>query len=909
MARLHPGVYIEEVSSGVRPIEGVSTSTAAFLGKAELGDIGKAVLVTSLQEFQKKYGSFLSDGFLAHAVYQFFNNGGKTSYIVRIASTGARAADIALKDRKTGSPAKTLTIRAANEGNWGNTLDIVVTDGTLDPDNEFAVRVYRDRSTEKLPPLLLETFDNLSMNSAAGNYVETIINANAAYIRADVEDVNLTTAGPGVSRSGALPVSDGSADLKLDPAQATRVQGTATTKGTLTSGSGGTSPLVPLTDKRKLQISINGDGPHVVIIPPEMDTGVKIADALQKIVREDLTPNSSMSQEAFAGFTCAYDLTTNTYLLISGAQGTNSSVMVGDGAVLLKLDATQATATSGTATENGSLKSAYNPLPYPSKVPYKFQINLDNDGPHNVVAIPTAATGTQIAAAIQAAVRQITATTATNKDAFEKFTCSYDTTNPANTFYVLKSGTVGTSSKVLVESSSPEDETIKLEAGTYKFVIEINGDGPHIVSFNGPCANGAVIASAISKAIAGDPTAVPPVPGITPKRSTNADAFAPGKFQCDYLNASAIGNPVLKLTSGKTGVASSVRITDAPTYNVASLLKLGLTNGGQEITGAATLRPANSKTPTEYHLGDATVSGNIESVTPGDDGGTPSDQDHINGLNALDTVRDVSILCIPGIGTQAVVDAGTNYCTQRADCFFIGDCNQTDDSVEEAQAFLTSLAKKRSYGAIYYPWLKMLDPTGKSPVPIAVPPSGFVAGMYARIDAKRGVWKAPAGTEANIGGAVSVTADTTDAQQDFLNPIGVNVIRTFPASGIVIWGARTLATRSDPEYRYIPVRRTAIFLEQSIYNGIQWAVFEPNDEDLWASLRANINAFMMLQFRAGAFQGKTPNEAFFVKCDHQTTTQADIDAGTVNILVGFAPLKPAEFVVLRLSQKAGQPSA
>jgi hypothetical protein len=200
----------------------------------------------------------------------------------------------------------------------------------------------------------------------------------------------------------------------------------------------------------------------------------------------------------------------------------------------------------------------------------------------------------------------------------------------------------------------------------------------------------------------------------------------------------------------------------------------------------------------------------------------------------------------------------------------------------------------------------MTDPSGVSPTPVLVPPSGFVAGMYARIDANRGVWKAPAGTEANLGGAVGLTANTTDAQQDFLNPIGANVVRSFPASGIVIWGARTLATRSDPEYRYVPVRRMAIFLEQSLYNGIQYAVFEPNDAGLWSSLRLNINSFMTRQFRAGAFQGRTPKDAFFVTVDETTTTQDDIDAGVVNILVGFAPLKPAEFVVLQLTQKAGQ---
>jgi len=775
MARLHPGVYIEEVSSGVRPIEGVSTSTAAFLGKAELGEIGKAVLVTSLQEFQKKYGSFLSDGFLAHGVYQFFNNGGKTCYIVRIAGTGARAADIALKDRK-GSPAKTLTIRAASEGTWGNTIDIVVADGTLDPDNEFALQVFRDRSTEKLSPLLFETFDNLSMNTAASNYIETVINANSIYIRADVEDVNLTTAGPGVSQSGMLAAGNAAALLKLG----------AVNGGTETAGSVGPpatagksqSDTVPETtlpaDKRKLLINLNGDGDREITVPLSAGTGAAIAGAVQAAVR-GLTANTPAKQPAYTGFTCSY----------------------------------------------------------------------------NDPAAPNA--------------------------------------------YLLSSGTTGAGSSVVVKNSTAT--AISLPAGQHQFVIEVNGDGPHTVTLTGPLSDGDAIKTAIGTA----------VQGLTPKRQANVGAFT--GFLCQYDIAANLGNPSFRLTSGASGAASTVRVTDAPANNVAGTLKLGVTNGGKEISGAAVLRPANSKTPTEYHLGDAVVSGNIVSVTFGDDGGTPSDQDYINGLNALDTVRDVSILCIPGIGSKVVVDAGTNYCTQRADCFFIGDGNKTDDSVEEAQAFLTSLTVKSSYGATYYPWLKMLDPTGKSPVPIAAPPSGFVAGMYARIDAKRGVWKAPAGTEANIGGAVGVTTDTTDAQQDFLNPIGVNVIRTFPASGIVIWGARTLATRSDPEYRYIPVRRTAIFLEQSIYNGIQWAVFEPNDEDLWASLRANINSFMMRQFRAGAFQGKTPNEAFFVKCDNQTTTQADIDAGTVNILVGFAALKPAEFVVLRLSQKAGQPAA
>jgi phage tail sheath protein FI len=229
-----------------------------------------------------------------------------------------------------------------------------------------------------------------------------------------------------------------------------------------------------------------------------------------------------------------------------------------------------------------------------------------------------------------------------------------------------------------------------------------------------------------------------------------------------------------------------------------------------------------------------------------------------------------------------------------------------DDTVAEAQAFRAAITKPNSYGAVYFPWVKSLDPSGVSSQPILLPPVGYIAGLYARIDDNRGVWKAPAGTEASLSGVVGLATDLSDLQQGSLNQIGVNCIRRFATSGIVSWGSRTVA--SDPEYKYVPVRRTAIMLRVSLYYGLQWAVFEPNDEGLWSQIRLNINSFMGTLFRRGAFQGSSPSAAFFVKCDGETTTQADIDLGIVNILVGFAPLKPAEFVIVKISQKAGQSS-
>jgi phage tail sheath protein FI len=342
-------------------------------------------------------------------------------------------------------------------------------------------------------------------------------------------------------------------------------------------------------------------------------------------------------------------------------------------------------------------------------------------------------------------------------------------------------------------------------------------------------------------------------------------------------------------------------------------LRLGKSHKGVEIIGAAVTRPKVNPTtalpPANYYLvGDnAQNTPEVLTVHAGSDGDPiTNDQPYISGLQRLNRLDDVNLIAVPGIGSAVLVGAGVNYCAQRSlsDCFFIGDMSQDDDTVLEAETFMASVSPKNSYGAVYLPWLKMLDPNGLSSEPVLVPPSGYVAGIYARSDAQRGAWRAPAGTSLGLGGAVGLAVDLTDVEQGNLNPKNINVIRNFTGSGIVVWGSRTIS--SDAEYNYVPVRRMAIFLRVSIYRGIQWAVFEPNDEPLWGQLRLNIRSFMTTLFRRGAFQGVTASDAFFVKCDSETTTQADIDAGVVNVLVGFAPLKPAEYVVVRISQRTGQ---
>jgi phage tail sheath protein FI len=209
--------------------------------------------------------------------------------------------------------------------------------------------------------------------------------------------------------------------------------------------------------------------------------------------------------------------------------------------------------------------------------------------------------------------------------------------------------------------------------------------------------------------------------------------------------------------------------------------------------------------------------------------------------------------------------------------------------------------------ALYFPCVRMVDPLRDSRVDTFMP-AGIIAGIMARTDVARGVWKAPAGLDAALNGVADLQLNMNDLENGQLNPLGINCLRSMGVNGRIVWGARTLrgADASADEYKYLPVRRLALFLEESLYRGTQWVVFEPNDEPLWAQVRLNIGAFMQGLFRQGAFQGKAARDAYFVQCDSQTTTQADINLGVLNVVVGFAPLKPAEFVVIKIQQMAGQ---
>jgi phage tail sheath protein FI len=281
------------------------------------------------------------------------------------------------------------------------------------------------------------------------------------------------------------------------------------------------------------------------------------------------------------------------------------------------------------------------------------------------------------------------------------------------------------------------------------------------------------------------------------------------------------------------------------------------------------------------------------------------------GLYTLEKTDLFNLLCIPGYDSSFDLDstvlvAASSYCEKR-NAFLIVSSPSSWTNKDAAKTGITSLGISSKNAAVFFPRVIKPNPLRNNQLD-TFDPCGMIAGTIARIDGQRGIWKAPAGLEASLSGVTQLSVALTDAENGELNKLGVNCLRMMPAVGAVIWGARTLQGNDllGSEWKYIPVRRMSLHIQNSLYRGTQWAVFEPNSETLWRQLSLNIDSFMNDLFRQGAFKGLTKKEAYFVKCDSETTTQSDINQGLVNIVVGFAPLKPAEFVVIKIQQLTNQ---
>ncbi|MCO5185302.1 MAG: phage tail sheath subtilisin-like domain-containing protein [Anaerolineae bacterium] len=316
-------------------------------------------------------------------------------------------------------------------------------------------------------------------------------------------------------------------------------------------------------------------------------------------------------------------------------------------------------------------------------------------------------------------------------------------------------------------------------------------------------------------------------------------------------------------------------------------------------------------------------------VLAGGDDGSPITDDEIydaadpnfetnrRGLYALEAVDLFNMLYIPpfaaetDVGDSSLARAGV-YCKEKRAVLILDLPDVTTVAAAETalNSLRTNIGASRDHAAAYFPRLRMPNPLRENQLS-TFPPGASVAGIIARTDTERGIWKAPAGLDASFSGVQGFTYKLTDGENGILNPLGLNCLRSFPVYGNIVWGARTLdgADIMASEWKYLPIRRTALYIEESLFRGLHWAVFEPNDESLWSQIRLNAGNFMQDLFRKGAFQGNSPRDAYLVKCDAETNPQNQIDQGIVTVLVGFAPLKPAEFVIIQIQQLAGQSGA
>lgn len=364
-----------------------------------------------------------------------------------------------------------------------------------------------------------------------------------------------------------------------------------------------------------------------------------------------------------------------------------------------------------------------------------------------------------------------------------------------------------------------------------------------------------------------------------------------------------------ELLAGASAVEVFDNLSEDPTSPDHYLRKLGdpVNNLSQLVLLSGTGRPANTD------AGDflAALDGGLEATgAPPAAVPAPTRADFLGnpaappggkrGLTAFTEIDEISILYVPDLhivaaaGRATLLDDILAHCEELKDRFAILEAPV--NTVDIPGLSITSVARPSKYGALYYPWIKVFDPVTQRQK--LVPPGGYVAGIYARSDTERGVHKAPANEL--VRGAVDLEFCITKGEQAILNPRGINVIRAFPGRGILVWGART--TILDTLWKYINVRRLFLFIEESIDEGTQWVVFEPNDEKLWKRVVQTISQFLTRVWKDGALMGGKPEEAFFVKCDRSTMTQDDIDNGRLICLIGIAPVKPAEFVIFRIAQ-------
>ena len=807
----YPGVYIQEVPSGVHTITGVSTSIAAFIGRASKGKMNRATRILSLSDYARTFGDPLPGSDLAAAVKLFFANGGTECFVVRIAN-GPKAASVTLKSLQGDN---VLEANAKAEGAWANTVRMEVDYNTPNPDDTFNLRVILE---EKNVAVSTESFSNLTMKPGAPRFAPDFVTQSS-------ELITLKPAGTLVADSVNKTKSIAGFSLGRRPLGATAADVDTFMDGLINTAT-------PADSKSQFEISVNGSPFVTVNLFPWAPASVSVANIEAEFRTKILAALAGLSPAPTVDVSIAALGSLTRVLRITSSSEDVSKVTVRSAA------SNDIAASLMLGVDQGGLEpsrwSNFRPVP---------------NGAYLTLGGFTAGAGT-------------------NPGTFDLANLT------AITDFVQSDITGMTVDGVAIPLNAGAFNLQTTAAADRWFKSRVVPDSPHGDN-DGVKEKLKIIASAVSNAA-----------GLAWRGESSG-------YHASILARSGTINQQPAVTFTPAG---------APATSLAGAFKINVR---------------------QYTLGNGGTGTSSVPGTPGADGGPPLDTDYLGtlidqtGFFALEQVDLFNLMVIPA---DADVDEATylkligpasNYCAQRRAFLLIdapkswtNENTKLSKVVNDTTLVDNDVRKKvvKINSAVFYPRLMYSDAGIIRPVG----PAGAIAGLMARIDSSRGVWKAPAGTEADLRTISGLEVNLTDMENGVLNKLGVNCIRSFP-NGFVSWGARTLDGADDfgSEWKYIPIRRTALFLEESLFRGTKWVVFEPNDEPLWAKIRLNLNAFMMSLFRQGAFQGSTPDKAFFVKCDGETTTQNDRNLGIVNIEVGFAPLKPAEFVIIKIQQIAG----
>jgi phage tail sheath protein FI len=789
---LAPGVYIEEIEIGAKPIEGVSTTTTGFLGMAERGPLNKPTLVTSFAEYQRIFGGYLAEKVygnkrgLPYAVEGFFVNGGQRLYVSRVATEKAAKSSGFLPDISGKSISLAEEVKA----------------------NAITLKVKEDATDLKKDDVLL------LKDGPQSEYLKFVSTAKALTL-----DVPL-------SQSYAL-----NTDItKMN-------QGT--TAYTIREGMAANAVVIKLDNVTDLGendvLIINDDTNPEICIVKSVDTTEKSIEVKTPLrfthgsaveIKKLTTPATTkkLISVVKASYTVIPITATDTDFSPSDA------IKIEDEYFIIK------------AAEADKVILIADELKHPHK--------MDKEIKQLVPAIEVKAVneGTW-GDKIKIVVKESTPSSAKlAADALNQNFLDLDTVTGMEKGTLLKLPTTPLSYETVTEVIKTDDtKRVVLEnavgslsAGKEVSTVEFD----IIVSFDG-----------------------------------FDEAFK--KLSMNEAHSRYVEEIITPESSKLISVKDVSTTVEAPQkIPMPSQDK----EPGWKLSGGIDGIPDDSELDTTYE---------------GKDDTEPVKR---TGLYTLKNIDEISIVAIPGVTTQHLQNKLVIHCENMKDRFAVLD--------SEEKADLDAIQRQGNlydskYAALYYPWIRIFDPLSKKRINVS--PSGYMCGIYARSDSERGVHKAPANEV--VRGALGleefdgVKTIITKGQQDILNPKGINCIRAFPGRGIRVWGARTIS--SDSLWKYINVRRLFLFLEESIDEGTQWVVFEPNDEKLWARVRQTITQFLTRVWKDGALMGTTPEEAFFVKCDRTTMTQDDIDNGRLIVLIGVAPVKPAEFVIFRIAQWAG----